>query len=121
MNISISRDNFIENEIENAIYSTGFAILQSSDEKVLLNKWIYFNFMFSEDLMKQMEIAMPKGQYPSINKSNIDNFQIPVPSISEQQIIVKEIEAYETKIAEAQKIMDNSAEQKRKILEKYLN
>ena len=43
---------------------------KSSDENVLLNKWIYFCFMYADNLMIQMIEAMPKGQYPSINKSD---------------------------------------------------
>lgn len=51
----------------------------------------------------------------------IESLSIKVPSIKEQQSTVKKVENCESKIAEAQKIIENSAEQKRKILEKYLN
>jgi len=111
---------FIETEIANAIYSTGFAILQSSDENVLLNKWIYFCFMYADNLMIQMIEAMPKGQYPSINKSDIENLKIPVPPLSVQQEIVAEIEGFEAQIAECQKTMNEAADKKKAVLEKYL-
>ena len=50
--------------------------------------------------MEQMKIAMPKGQYPSINEDDIKNFSIPVPPIEEQQEIVEKIEKLEQEIKE---------------------
>ena len=34
--------------------------------------------------MKQMEKAMPRGSYPSINKDDIENFTVNLPSLKEQ-------------------------------------
>lgn len=111
---------YIENEIENSIFSTGFAILKSKDEKVLLNPMIYYLFMYSKDLMEQIEKAMPKGQYPSINRTDIENFVLPVLDITEQQKIVTQIQFLENKIKQAEKIMSESGDKKKAILEKYL-
>ena len=93
---------------------------KSSDENVLLNKWIYFCFMYADNLMIQMIEAMPKGQYPSINKSDIENLKIPVPPLSVQQEIVAEIEGYEAQIVACQKTMTEAADKKKAVLAKYL-
>ena len=58
---------------------------------------------------------MPRG-----DKNNIPNFEIPVPSLSEQQRIVSEIESYEAKIAKAKAVMEGCAERKKQILDKWL-
>ncbi len=50
------------------IFSTGFALIKSKREDFYITKLLYFLFMFSDDLMKQMETAMPKAAYPSINE-----------------------------------------------------
>jgi len=76
--------------------------------------------MFSEHMMQQMIDAMPKGQYPSINKDDIENFMLPVPSLEEQQRIVQEIETYEAAITAAKTVMATCAEKKKMILEKWL-
>lgn len=76
--------------------------------------------MFSDDLMKQMEVAMPKAAYPSINKDDIDNFKIPMPSIDEQKRIVTQIEALESEIIKARNLIENAASKKQVILDKYL-
>ena len=112
---------FINKEIKNAVYSTGFAIIKSRNQDIIKDKMIYYLFMYSENLTEQMIAAMPKGQYPSINKEDIENFQIPVPPLAEQQRIVSQIEQYEAQIAEAKAIMSGCADRKKKILEKYLN
>jgi len=111
---------YIEKEIKYSVFSTGFAILQSKNEQILLNKMIYYIFMFSEHMMQQMIDAMPKGQYPSINKDDIENFMLPVPSLEEQQRIVQEIETYEAAITAAKTVMATCAEKKKMILEKWL-
>jgi len=112
---------YIDHALPNAVYSTGFAILRSKNENQIMSKFVYYCFMYLPDLMNQMQKAMPKGQYPSINKTDIENFYIPVPPLTEQQRIVSEIEEYETQISTAQTVMASASTRKRTILEKWLN
>ena len=84
---------FIPEEVKDAIYSTGFAILRSKDESILMNRLVYIYFMNYAPLMEQIVEKMPKGQYPSINKTDIESLQIPLPPLDIQQQIVTECEA----------------------------
>lgn len=93
---------YLEQNIPNSIVSTGFAVLKSKDETKLLNKIIYLAFMYDSSLMQQMVDAMPKGSYPSINKSDIENLVIPLPPLSVQQQIVSECETIDSEVNEAQ-------------------
>ncbi|XHN45605.1 hypothetical protein O1Q81_01647 [Lonepinella sp. MS14436] len=111
---------YVEKEIENGIFSTGFAILNSKNTDVLLDKMVFYTFMYSKNMMQQMEHAMPKGQYPSINKTDIENFMFTVMPIETQQSIVAQISEYEDKIREAEQVIASTAEKKKGILEKYL-
>lgn len=111
---------FIENEIEDCVFSTGFAIIESLNELVLKNKWIYYNFMYSENLMEQLINAMPKGQYPSINNNDIYNLKIRVPNIEKQNEFISIIEDLEKKISHLEKEISKSKLQKKSIIEKYL-
>lgn len=111
---------YIENEIKDAVYSTGFAILKSLDSSNFLNKLLYEYFMHSDDLMRQMVEAMPKGQYPSINKTDLEALKIPVPPLAEQQRIVAQISALEEKIAAAKRIMAECPQKKQAVLDKWL-
>ena len=90
---------YISEEHKDAVYSTGFAILRSKDEKRLLNKLIYIYFMNLEPVMDQIIEKMPKGQYPSINKADIESLQIPVPPIEIQKKIISGCEAIDKEYA----------------------
>ena len=85
-----------------------------------MNKFVYYNFMYSNELMEQMIKAMPKGQYPSINKTYIESFFIHVPSLAEQKQIISQIEKLEAEIDSAKNIISNTAERKKAVLDKYL-
>ncbi|PIN29240.1 N-6 DNA methylase [Prevotella intermedia] len=111
---------YIENVPNKIIFSTGFALLRSKNEENYISKLLYYLFMFSDDLMRQMETAMPKAAYPSINKDDIGNFRIPMPSINEQKRIISQIEALELEINNARTTIENTASEKQAILDKYL-
>ena len=111
---------YIDSERSDTIYSTGFAIIRSKDTKKLLNKIIYLCFMHNQDLMDQMINAMPKGSYPSINQSDINNLILLVPTPTVQKEIIKEVSTCEVKIAAAKAIINSGAERKQAILDKYL-
>ena len=95
--------------------------MQSKNEQMLVNPIIYYLFMYSEDLMRQMLAAMPKGQYPSINKDDIENFVLPVPSLAEQQTILAQIAEYEAEIAKLEQNLQDLPKRKQAVLDKYLN
>ena len=111
---------YIDSVPEKTIFSTGFALLKSKNEENYISKLLYYLFMFSDNLMKQMETAMPKAAYPSINKEDIDNFKIPLLTIDEQKHIVDQIEALELEITNARTLIENAASEKQAILDKYL-
>ena len=111
---------FVENEIKNAVYSTGFAILNSKDTQILLNKFVYMLFMYSDNLMEQMVAAMPKAAYPSINKADIEQFVIPLPPIATQQQIVTEFERLQQIIQQNEQQIATLKNEYNRILDKYL-
>ena len=112
---------FIDTDnIDDCVFSTGFAILESKNPQSLLNKVIFCFFMYMDELMQQMKNTMGKASYPSINENDIKNYQFPVPSLDIQQQLVAEVESLEAKITEAQSVIDSATEQKNAILKKYL-
>lgn len=111
---------YIEDQPENVIFSTGFAILKSKNTEVLLDKVIYYYFMYSENLMKQMEAAMPKAAYPSINKSDIDNFKIALPDIKQQKELIESLDKLKYDIQKNKATVDESTEKKHAIIQSYL-
>lgn len=88
---------YVEKEIKDAIYSTGFAVLRPQDENVLNSKYLYYMFMYLDVVMSQIKAMMPKGAYPSINADNIKKIRIPLPNPDIQSSVIRSIEAIEKK------------------------
>ncbi|MDO9528620.1 MAG: restriction endonuclease subunit S [Syntrophales bacterium] len=91
---------YLEEVPENAIASTGFAVLTPSPDKVI-GKYIYF-MLFEHIVLDQMIDKMGKGAYPSINQKDVFHLKFPLPPLKTQQKIVAEIEA-ERELVEANK------------------
>ena len=70
----------------------------------------FFDFMMQG--IKGMK--MPRG-----DKSHIQNYNIPVPPLSEQKRIVADVAKYESEIAKAKEVMDSAPARKQAILRKY--
>ena len=100
-------------------------------------KYVDFPFVRGADgtqlLKVDSEIVIPKFLYEYLLTIQLENagkyerhykylkrVKVPIPSITEQQQAVSEIEAYEQKIAEAKAVMAGCAERKKQILEKWL-
>ena len=106
--------------IDDCVFSTGFAVLESKSEEFLLNKMIFYSFMYMDGLMQQMKSTMEKSSYPSINESDIKNYQIPVSPLDVQQRLVAEFDQLEAEITQAQAVIDKATERKNAILTNYL-
>lgn len=96
---------YVDFETENCVASTGFAVLTP---KNINGKYLYY--MLLDDFVgKQLEAAMGKGMYPSVNRSDLENLEILLPTIEEQIEMVKKIEAELTLIRPSENIMETFA------------
>jgi len=86
---------YLEAVPQDTVFSTGFALIRSSDEKLLIGKYLYHLFMHYEPLMTQITARMQKTSYPSINESDVENLLIPLPPLEIQEQIVTEMQAVE--------------------------
>ncbi|EGL6251791.1 N-6 DNA methylase [Campylobacter coli] len=110
---------YIKDEIKDSIFSTGFAILNGK-ENIAKSQFVYYCFMFVDDLMRQIEIKMPKSSYPSINTDDIGSFIISLPPLEIQEKIVQNIELVEQQIDFLNLKLEFLEKEKEKILQKYL-
>lgn len=94
-------------------------VLRSSDADKYLPKYIYYmlrrDAFFDYAMEGKKGIKMPRG-----NKDEILKYRIPIPLIDEQKRIVSQIEALESEITKARNLIENSANEKQAILDKYL-
>ena len=94
-------------------------VFRSRNKALYFPKYIYYmlrrDSFFDYVMEGKKGVKMPRG-----DKEKIIKFQIFIPPIAEQQKIVSEIETLERQIAEAQKVINSSAELKNAVLKKYL-
>ena len=101
-------------------------------------KYIDYEFVRGADgtqLMKfNNEVVIPKFMYFLLQQTDIPNsgkyerhykylkeLEVYVPSLTDQQLIITQVEQYEVEIRKAQAVMDGCAARKKAILDKYLN
>ena len=98
---------YVDKEVKDAIYSTGFAVLRPQNEKVLNSKYLYYMFMYLDIVMSQIKAMMPKGAYPSINADNIKKIRIPLPNPDVQTSVIRSIEVIEKKFHSSRMKVEN--------------
>lgn len=107
---------YVEDEVEDSIYSTGFAILRTKDKMTLLPRYLYYMFMNYEFTMMQIKAMMPKGMYPSINVNNIKSIRIPLPPIDIQKKIADECKKVDEDVSNYEIELVELSEKKRHLL-----
>lgn len=74
---------------DRTIVSTGFAVLRASD--MIHSKYMYY-MLLSDYMVDQMISRMGKGSYPSINQSDVNELNIPLPDLQTQCAIIERID-----------------------------
>lgn len=81
---------YLEELPKRVLASTGFAVLRADKQKIAPR--FLCELLFCDVLQNQMMAKMGKGQYPSINRADIESLIIPVPPSEVQNQIVTELE-----------------------------
>lgn len=71
---------------DRVVASTGFAILRA--KSTMVPEYL-FQLLFSDLIQDQLKAKMGKGQYPSVNKTDIENLLLPIPPPKVQEEIVQ--------------------------------
>ncbi|SLM49420.1 N-6 DNA methylase [Nitrospira japonica] len=90
---------------ERAIASTGFSVLRAKPDRLIPQFLI--QMLRGEHALDQMVGMMGKGAYPSINQTDVETIEIPLPPLEVQKEIVADIEAYQKVIDGARAVLDN--------------
>lgn len=109
-----------ENNLKkNTIISTGF-IIMSANIKIINPKMLYY--FVTDDNTTNILIEKTSGaNYPSINIDNIENITFNIPSLEDQERIIKEMEKYDLEIEFKKNEIKKIDEYAKTIFDNYLN
>ncbi len=108
----------IENEIENVIVSTGFAVI--TPLKILDSSYLY-NYLFSNQMEAQLYNLVVGSNYPAINSSDVKNLKILLPKIEEQTLIATCLSTWDTAIASLTQLIAKKQEAKKGLMQQLLS
>ena len=92
-----------KDEVKDCIVSTGFAVLTPKPD--LLDSVYLFQMLFSHHMLSIYYAANVGSNYPAINSSDIPNFKIPIPPLSEQKAIASLLETWDTAIEKTEALI----------------
>lgn len=92
-----------KDEVKDCIVSTGFAVLTPKPD--LLDSVYLFQMLFSHHMLSIYYAANVGSNYPAINSSDISNFKIPIPPLSEQNAIASLLETWDTAIEKTEALI----------------
>jgi restriction endonuclease S subunit len=107
---------YIDDDIQNGIASTGFAVIRVTDTNIILPKYLYY--IMTSDYISTELISKAKGaQYPAVSFDDFGNIKIPVLPLDQQKTIVDYCEANDRLI----KQLENEITANKKRAKEFLN
>ena len=92
---------------------------RSKDENLILTKYIFYALKAHEKII--MQTLVSRGSIPALNKTDIDNFLIPLPPLPIQEEIVKILDTFTELEAELELKLQAELEARKKQYEYYRN
>jgi type I restriction enzyme M protein len=100
---------YIEDDIQNGIASTGFAVIRLKETDTIFSKYLYY--IMTTDYVADDLISRAKGsQYPSVTFEDFETIKIPIPSLERQQEIVDYCEKNDTLIQKLEQEIERNQE-----------
>jgi type I restriction-modification system DNA methylase subunit/restriction endonuclease S subunit len=79
---------YIDENIQNCIASTGFAVIRTKEPTKIMSKYLYY-VMTCENITNYLISKATGAQYPAVSFDDFETINIPVPSLKRQQEIVE--------------------------------
>ena len=89
----LKRSCLVSEQHNQQVCSTGFCVLRAN-KSIILPKWIYFNIN-TTDFYNHVEMYQKGASYPAISNADIKKYEIPLPSLEEQQRIVDILDRFD--------------------------
>ena len=87
---TLKRFCIVEDKNDGNICSTGFCVLRPNN-KIVSSKWVFYQLM-ADKFYAYIEPLQSGAAYPAVTDGIVKSYIIPIPSLSEQQHIVEELD-----------------------------
>lgn len=99
--------------------SSEFHVIRA-DKTIILPEYLFLLLNRQEIRKAAAQVMTGKSGHRRVPASFYEALELPVPSLSEQAIVVAEVEALQQRITEAQAIIDSTPARKQAVLQQYL-
>ena len=106
----------IRDDVKDLIASTGFAVITCTK----INNEFLYQYLFTRNLMKQIESFLVGSNYPAINSSDVKNLRIPFPCKEEQTAISRIMQTADKEIQLLKTKTEKLREQKKGMMQVLL-
>jgi len=107
----------INQNTENLICSTGFAVLQNRDNST--NQYLY-QFALSRFFEDQVNTLTVGSNYPAINSTEVKQLKLPLPPLPEQRKIAEILTSVDETIESTRKVIEQTKKVKQGLLQELL-
>lgn len=90
---TLMRFCYIPKEYDGEVCSTGYCVIRVNNE--MINSHFVYHFLFTQNFQDYVEGHQKGASYPAISNKDVMRFELPVPSLQEQERIANILDRFE--------------------------
>lgn len=91
---TLMRFCYIPKEYDGEVCSTGYCVIRVNNE--MINSHFAYHFLFTQKFQEYVEGHQKGASYPAISNKDVMSFELPIPSLQEQERIATILDRFES-------------------------
>jgi len=91
---TLMRFCYIPKEYDGEVCSTGYCVIRVNNE--IINAHFAYHFLFTQKFIDYVEGHQKGASYPAISNKDVMSFELPIPSLQEQERIANILDRFES-------------------------
>lgn len=91
---TLMRFCYIPKEYDGEVCSTGYCVIRVNNE--MINSHFAYHFLFTQKFQEYVEGHQKGASYPAISNKDVMSFELPIPSLQEQERIANILDRFES-------------------------
>lgn len=91
---TLMRFCYIPKEYDGEVCSTGYCVIRVNNE--MINSHFAYHFLFTQKFQEYVEGHQKGASYPAISNKDVMSFELPIPSLQEQEQIATILDRFES-------------------------